>query len=137
MFYFGALFVQLQPKVKFLQKLGCHLLDVKIMYFHLKKSEENYSTILMKNVELTERRSEIQPDKGYFIGPSVYGYSIYKEKLSILYLLSIFLLYNFELIWPGLPIPDQGQLTCDSFTKSYLLPLLILEILEFQESSTT
>ena len=72
------------------------------------------------NVDLTDRNSEIQADDSHFIGPSVYRYSIYKEKLTILCLLDIFLLYNFELIWPCLAIPDQAQLICDSFTKNHL-----------------
>ena len=63
----------------------------------------------MKDVELTERSSERRANKSYFIGPSVYRYSVYKENL-----------HYFDLTCPCLAIPDQGQLVCVSFTKAHL-----------------
>ena len=62
----------------------------------------------MKNVELTDWSSERQADDSHFVGSSVYRYSIYKGKLTILYILNMFLLCNFELTWQFLAIPDQA-----------------------------
>ena len=38
--YFGALLAQIQAKVKFLLRLGCHFFDVKIMQLHLKNQKK-------------------------------------------------------------------------------------------------
>ena len=84
-----------------------------------------------KNVGGTHPSSERKAENSDFIGPSVYRDSIYKGNLYRICLLNMFM------IWPCLAMQDQAQLICDSLTKRMVfIPLLILEILEFQESST-
>ena len=41
-------------------------------------------------------------------------------------------MYNFQFIWLWLAIPDQTQLICGFLQNIILIPLLILEVLEFQ-----
>ena len=41
-------------------------------------------------------------------------------------------MYNFQFIWLWLAIPDQAQLICGFLQNIILIPLLILEVLEFQ-----
>lgn len=59
-----------------------------------------------KSVKLIKRRSDRQLDDSGFKGPSAYGSSI-ETKLGHICLLNIFLMYNFELTWPGLAMSDQ------------------------------
>ena len=41
-------------------------------------------------------------------------------------------MYNFQFIWLWLAIPDQTQLICGFLQNIILIPLLILEVFEFQ-----
>ena len=59
----------------------------------------------------------------------LWGFTI-QEKLDLICLLNIFLMYNFELTWPCLTMSNQAQL----YKKTNFVSLLILEILEFQMS---
>ena len=60
----------------------------------------------MKNVEETDPRNMRQADVSSFIGPSLHEDSIYKGNLTIIFLLYIFLIYNFQLICPCLAMPE-------------------------------
>ena len=85
----------------------------------------------MKNVEPTEQSSGRWADNSYFIGPSVYGGSIYKGNLTI----TAFWIY----FWANLVRHSHVRPTLVDLwltKKSTLELLLILEILSFLESFT-
>ena len=65
------------------------------------------------------------------------GFTI-QRKLDYICRLNIFLMYNFELLWPGLVLSKEAQLTEDwlIYIKMNFLPLLIFKILGFQKLIT-
>ena len=64
---------QIQAKIKFLQKIRYHFLDVKIMSLHLKNKKKKQSATPTKNVELSHRTNERWTDNNDLIGPIVCG----------------------------------------------------------------